>query len=92
MGRRQLLLWLVLPLLFLRGARGKLVEYDWIIQHSFARPDCVEKLVFSINGEFPGPLIEADVGDTVRVNVTNHLDTEGVVIHWHGIIQVRYLL
>ncbi|CAI0397288.1 unnamed protein product [Linum tenue] len=44
-------------------------------------------MVMGINGKFPGPTIRVKVGDIVRVDVTNKLNTEGVVIHWHGIKQ-----
>jgi len=37
------------------------------------------------NGSTPGPLIEAVVGDRVRIYVTNHLP-EPTSIHWHGIL------
>jgi FtsP/CotA-like multicopper oxidase with cupredoxin domain len=43
-----------------------------------------------INGKFPGPLIEADWGDTISVTVTNNIDTntaEGMTLHWHGLTQ-----
>ncbi|KAL7337621.1 multicopper oxidase-domain-containing protein [Rhodotorula toruloides] len=39
-----------------------------------------------VNGQYPGPLIEANNGDTVVVHVTNSLD-EPVTIHWHGLFQ-----
>jgi len=38
-----------------------------------------------INGQFPGPNIVADWGDTVRVTVTNRLRINGTSIHWHGV-------
>ncbi|OMO91452.1 Multicopper oxidase, type 1 [Corchorus olitorius] len=41
-----------------------------------------------INGQFPGPTIRAKAGDTIVVELTNRLHTEGVVIHWHGIRQI----
>ncbi|KAF4357772.1 hypothetical protein G4B88_025007 [Cannabis sativa] len=44
-------------------------------------------VVMGINGQFPGPTIRANAGDTVVV-LTNKLHTEGVVIHWHGIRQL----
>lgn len=53
----------------------------------FWSPDCVENIVMGINGEFPGPTIRANAGDIVVVELTNKLHTEGVVIHWHGILQ-----
>ncbi|OKL62274.1 hypothetical protein UA08_02861 [Talaromyces atroroseus] len=43
-----------------------------------------------INGQFPGPLIEADWGDTISVTVANNIDTdtaEGMTLHWHGLLQ-----
>jgi hypothetical protein len=66
--------------------------YDWTVAYSYASPDCVEKLVMAVNGQVPGPRIDATQGDTVVVNLTNHLPTEGVVIHWHGMHQVRKVL
>ncbi|KAG0589586.1 hypothetical protein KC19_1G032000 [Ceratodon purpureus] len=63
------------------------VEYDWTVDYTYASPDCVEKLVLSINKQFPSPTIHAVEGDTLVVHVTNAIPTEGVVIHWHGIHQ-----
>ena len=39
---------------------------------------------FGFNGEVPGPLIEAEVGDTVEVRLTNNLP-QSTTIHWHGL-------
>jgi FtsP/CotA-like multicopper oxidase with cupredoxin domain len=39
---------------------------------------------WAYNGQVPGPLIEANVGDTLIVHLTNNLP-EGTSIHWHGI-------
>jgi FtsP/CotA-like multicopper oxidase with cupredoxin domain len=39
---------------------------------------------FAYNGEVPGPLIEANVGDTVEIRLTNTLP-QATTIHWHGI-------
>lgn len=68
---------------------AKVVEYEWVVDYAWAAPDCVEKQVISINGEFPGPNIRSVAGDTVRVHVINRMPTEAVVIHWHGMLQVR---
>jgi FtsP/CotA-like multicopper oxidase with cupredoxin domain len=40
-----------------------------------------------VNGQFPGPLVEANYGDTIRVKVTNKLHDEGTSMHWHGFLQ-----
>ena len=47
------------------------------------RPGVFTKM-WTYNGIFPGPTIEANVGDTLIVNFTNNLNTEST-IHWHGI-------
>lgn len=60
----------------------------WEVDYRYWSPDCVEGAVMSINGQFPGPTIRAVVGDTISVELTNKLATEGVVIHWHGIRQL----
>ncbi|HEU4698276.1 MAG TPA: multicopper oxidase family protein, partial [Gemmatimonadales bacterium] len=36
------------------------------------------------NGQVPGPVIEARVGDVLEVHLTNHLP-EPTSIHWHGL-------
>jgi len=39
--------------------------------------------MWTFNKLSPGPLLQAFVGDTVRVHVTNQLD-EPTTVHWHG--------
>ena len=81
---------LVAVLAFLvQAGSAAVVKYYWDVDYLFAAPDCVEKLAFGINGQFPSPTIYAVEGDTVEVTVQNHIPTEGVVIHWHGILMVR---
>lgn len=50
-------------------------------------PDGTPREARLMNGTYPGPMIEACWGDTVIVHVTNNLDDEGSVIHWHGLRQ-----
>lgn len=38
-----------------------------------------------VNGRYPGPLIEAEEGDTIEVTVMNNLRGEGTTFHWHGL-------
>lgn len=68
-------------------AEAAVVSYDWNVDYMNAAPDCVQKLVLAVNGQFPSPTIRAVEGDTVVVQVTNHIPTEGVSFHWHGIHQ-----
>ncbi|KAF7815504.1 L-ascorbate oxidase-like [Senna tora] len=62
-------------------------EYKFEVNYIFKSVDCVDHLVIGINGQFPGPTIRAEVGDTLHIEVTNNLSTEGTSIHWHGIRQ-----
>ena len=39
---------------------------------------------WAYNGQVPGPVIRASVGDRIRIVVTNHLP-EPTTIHWHGV-------
>jgi FtsP/CotA-like multicopper oxidase with cupredoxin domain len=53
-------------------------EIDW----EFA-PGVTTK-AWGFNGQIPGPVIEARVGDVLEVRLTNRL-LEPTVIHWHGL-------
>jgi bilirubin oxidase len=44
----------------------------------------VNTAVWSYNGLVPGPMIEVNEADTVRINFTNNLPQDSTV-HWHGI-------
>jgi FtsP/CotA-like multicopper oxidase with cupredoxin domain len=41
-------------------------------------------MIYSYNGVTPGPMIEANLGDTLVVNFCNDL-VEPTTIHWHGV-------
>ena len=47
--------------------------YDWTVDRRIQAPDGVPRLMYTINGKFPGPTIQATVGDTVVVHVRNHI-------------------
>ncbi|CAK8566824.1 unnamed protein product [Lathyrus sativus] len=68
------------------GARIR--HYNFDVEYMIKKPDCLEHVVMGINGQFPGPTISAQVGDTLAIALTNKLFTEGTVIHWHGIRQL----
>ncbi|PNS20950.1 Iron transport multicopper oxidase [Sphaceloma murrayae] len=42
-----------------------------------------------INGQYPGPVITADWGDYLVINVKNSLKANGTSLHWHGIRQLN---
>ncbi|MCO5566263.1 hypothetical protein L7F22_019939 [Adiantum nelumboides] len=47
--------------------------YDWTISRSLLAPDGVLREMITVNGAFPGPTIEANIGDGIVVNVQNDL-------------------
>ncbi|KAK7857616.1 l-ascorbate oxidase [Quercus suber] len=58
------------------GAKTR--HFKWEVEYKYWSPDCIENIVMAINGQFPGPTIRAKVGDTINVELTNKLSTEGV--------------
>ncbi|KAI1608527.1 Cupredoxin [Exophiala viscosa] len=68
---------------------GVVRSYDFVIERATMAPDGVERAVIVINGQFPGPTIEANWGDTIEVTVTNLITDceEGTSLHWHGLLQ-----
>jgi len=63
----------------------KRIELQWNVTTGIRRPDGVAKRVYLINGDFPGPTIEARSGDQLVVNVRNQVEEENIAIHWHGL-------
>ncbi|KAF5720936.1 putative multicopper oxidase [Fusarium globosum] len=63
--------------------------FNWTIAAGTRSPDGVEKRVYLVNNEFPGPLIEARSGDRIVIHVHNGLQDEDLSLHWHG-LRMRY--
>lgn len=40
---------------------------------------------YTLNGQSPGPLIEATAGQLVQVRLVNESVPDGVTLHWHGV-------
>lgn len=68
---------------------GVIRSYDFTLKRGQIAPDGYQKDVILINGQFPGPMMEANWGDTFRVTVHNQISApeEGTSLHWHGILQ-----
>lgn len=58
----------------------------WTITDITANPDGVFRPMTVINGKFPGPMIVANEGDTIVIDVFNHAKN-ATSIHWHGLFQ-----
>ncbi|KAI4201744.1 MAG: hypothetical protein LQ346_002106 [Caloplaca aetnensis] len=65
---------------------GVVRSFDFTIARGTVAPDGYEKTSLLINGQYPGPLIEANWGDTIQVTVHNAIidPPEGTTLHWHG--------
>ncbi|KAK0115055.1 hypothetical protein ONS96_013525 [Cadophora gregata f. sp. sojae] len=62
--------------------------HKWEISVGTVAPDgVVMNNTLSINGAYPGPLLEANWGDWIEVEITNNLCCEGTSLHWHGLLQ-----
>jgi FtsP/CotA-like multicopper oxidase with cupredoxin domain len=42
-----------------------------------------------VNGQFPGPTINANWGDRINITIINNLQTNGSSIHYHGLHQLN---
>lgn len=72
---------------FVNLSFSKTVHYDWDITWVTASPDGFARPVIGINGQWPCPQIDVDMGDRVVVNVYNALGNQSTTLHWHGIFQ-----
>jgi FtsP/CotA-like multicopper oxidase with cupredoxin domain len=61
--------------------------YNFTVYQSTTNADGVVRDTMTVNGQFPGPAIEANWGDWIEVTVTNNLGFEGTSMHWHGLRQ-----
>ncbi|KAI9686080.1 MAG: hypothetical protein M1822_004063 [Bathelium mastoideum] len=69
------------------AAAGQVREYNLTLQASYMSKDGNGRPYLTINGDTPGPLIEGDEGDLIRVRVENKMFIEAT-LHWHGVFQV----
>ncbi|KAI9843981.1 MAG: hypothetical protein M1838_002387 [Thelocarpon superellum] len=68
---------------------GVIRYYDFTVHRQVIAPDGYQKDALVVNGQYPGPTIEANWGDTIQVTVHNQISgpEEGTAIHWHGLLQ-----
>lgn len=60
-------------------------EYYFEISDILAAPDGVWRNMTVINGQFPGPMVECNSGDTIKVTVKNS-GKKPTAIHFHGLL------
>ncbi|KAI9825280.1 MAG: hypothetical protein M1832_001314 [Thelocarpon impressellum] len=68
---------------------GVIRKYDFHVARGLIAPDGYQKDGLLVNGQYPGPNITANWGDTIQVTVHNEITgpEEGTAIHWHGLLQ-----
>ncbi|KAI1270590.1 multicopper oxidase [Xylariaceae sp. FL1019] len=79
----------IFALAYASVALASTVTYNWETTWVWADPDDTYRPVIGINGTWPCPKIEANVNDTVVINLSNGLGNETTGIHFHGINQVN---
>ncbi len=61
--------------------------FKWDVTWVNAAPDGFNRPVIGINGKWPCPPIEVEVGEEITVVLTNKLGNETTGLHFHGISQ-----
>ncbi|KAF5467024.1 hypothetical protein F2P56_016895, partial [Juglans regia] len=81
-----LIVWAV-ALFLLQVTNGAEIFLEWHVAiNTTIKPVSVDQPVITINGMFPGPLINATTNDNIHVNLFNNMD-EPLLITWNGIQQ-----
>ncbi|MBW0466134.1 hypothetical protein O181_005849 [Austropuccinia psidii MF-1] len=70
----------------IKGEPPQTREVLFVVDERLGSPDGFEKHMFVVNGQYPGPTIEANEGDEVMVTVKNDL-AQPTSIHWKGLFQ-----
>lgn len=63
-------------------------KFKLTLEEGTVNPDGVQKKAILINGQFPGPTLEVNLGDQVVVEVVNKLNVV-TTMHWHGVLQTN---
>lgn len=69
------------------NAKPNTKTFDWSIGWVNASPDGFVRPMVGINGVWPCPPINANIGDTIKINVVNNLGNQSTSIHFHGLFQ-----
>ncbi|KAM3443595.1 hypothetical protein MY4824_000481 [Beauveria thailandica] len=68
-------------------AQAAVVLHDFKIGWVTVNPDgAFDRTAIGINGQWPIPRIDANVGDTVIIHVHNQLGNQSTSLHFHGLV------
>ncbi|KAK6145232.1 hypothetical protein DH2020_022052 [Rehmannia glutinosa] len=62
--------------------------HQFVVEATPVKRLCRTHNIITVNGQFPGPTLEARDGDTLVIKVINSA-RYNVTLHWHGIRQMR---
>ncbi|KAL1818873.1 hypothetical protein DCAR_0415100 [Daucus carota subsp. sativus] len=60
----------------------------FVVQETSYTRLCDTKKILTVNGQYPGPTLYAETGDTIIVDVQNK-GNQNITLHWHGVKQPR---
>ncbi|GLU06905.1 hypothetical protein SLE2022_238900 [Rubroshorea leprosula] len=63
-------------------------RYKFVVKEAPYTRLCSTKNILTVNGQFPGPTLYVNKGDTIVVDVYNR-GNYNITIHWHGVKQPR---
>ncbi|GLT59087.1 hypothetical protein SLA2020_319260 [Shorea laevis] len=63
-------------------------RYKFVVKEAPCTRLCSTKNILTVNGQFPGPTLYVNKGDTIVVDVYNR-GNYNITIHWHGVKQPR---
>ncbi|CAO2143020.1 unnamed protein product [Urochloa humidicola] len=62
--------------------------HEFVVQEASVSRLCRNRSIMTVNGQFPGPAVEINEGDSLIVRVINR-GRYNVTVHWHGVRQMR---
>ncbi|KAG9308046.1 laccase C [Chiua virens] len=72
-------------------AAAATLQIELTLSNAIVSPDGFNRRAIVVNGETPGPLIAANKGDRLEIDVTNQLSdlatNTSTSVHWHGLYQ-----
>ena len=67
-----------------------IIQRELKYERKILSPDGFAKSVITVNGQFPGPMLNGSIGDVMVITVLNNLPFgEQLSVHWHGINQIN---
>lgn len=85
MGMMSMMVVAVAVLLVL-PSEGRIISTSLVLRQAIISPDGAPRLGITVNGTMPGPVLTAEVYDTLEITVVNEMSL-ATSVHWHGVGQ-----